>query len=220
MILFPLPVLRPSPESWPVRDWQLRMTKCHVLQINYLSAWAQHTVDPCQLAAFLFMVTRKTLTTLQEMLELTNEEMVLACQIPQCSPFHLSSLASIQGNPTHDILWKRSAYLGWLQNEVAYVDFCTEQLPLSFTSIPCCHITPRGWQGRADWGTLSLYNEWFTSLPSPYPPKHPLHFQVWAGHGLPPWHLPCVRHFKWLPERILLAEGLSWWQHFICCCCL
>lgn len=56
-------------------------------------------------------------------------------------------------------------------------------------------------------------------LPTP-PPKHPLHFQVWAGHGLPPWHLPCVRHFKWLPERILLAEGLSWWQHFICCCCL
>lgn len=111
------------------------------------------------------------------MLELTNEEMVLACQIPQCSPFHLSSLASIQGNRTYDILWKRSAYLGWLQNEVAYVDFCTEQLPLSFTSIPCCHITPRGWQGRADWGTLSLYNEWFTSLPSPYPPpKTPIPF--------------------------------------------
>lgn len=51
MVLFSLPVLQTSPKSWPARGWQLRMTKCHMQQINYLSDWTQLTVDVCQLIA-------------------------------------------------------------------------------------------------------------------------------------------------------------------------
>lgn len=75
MILFPLSVLQTSPKSWPARGWQFRMTKCHVQQINYLSAWTQHTVDVCQLIASSFPMTRKGQITLQMKLVLANDSL-------------------------------------------------------------------------------------------------------------------------------------------------
>lgn len=87
MILLPLPLLQPSPISYPARAGQFRMTKSHVLHINYLSAWTQHSVDVCQLIASSFMLTRKSQTTLQGRLELTTEGLTAGLANPSMLTF-------------------------------------------------------------------------------------------------------------------------------------
>lgn len=83
LIPLPLLVLQPSPKSWSTRESQLRMTKCHVLQINYFPAWTQ------ALSGCLPRVKRLSKGG-------TNSPMKGYCwpgQPPTCSPFYLSSLA-------------------------------------------------------------------------------------------------------------------------------
>lgn len=66
------------------------MTKCHLQQINFLSAQTHHVVEFCQLIASSFMRVRKSQITPQAGLELTNEDLLLAWQSPTHSPCHLS----------------------------------------------------------------------------------------------------------------------------------
>lgn len=90
MIQFPLSVFQTSSKSWPARGWQLRMTKCHMQQINYLSTWTQYTVDVCQLIASSFpMISKGPITW--EKLVLGNDGLATSTH----SPFHFFSLANL-----------------------------------------------------------------------------------------------------------------------------
>ena len=85
--LIPIPLLglQPSPKSWSTRESQLRMTKRHVLQINYFSAWTQ--------------ALRRCLPRVKRLIKGgKNSPMKGYCRPGQpttCSPFYLSSLAKL-----------------------------------------------------------------------------------------------------------------------------
>lgn len=180
MILFPLPVLQPSPESWPARGWQLRMTKCHVLQINYLSAWAQHTVDPCQLSASPFMTTRKTPTALPARLELTKASRWLAWQTPKHSPFHLSSLAKLARESLCS--WHSELLQTLCRKGQPTLPGCRMKLPPLMSALGTCrcpppaapdaHPTQRHWQGVVTREHLACVMGDLLLCPSPVPHAH------------------------------------------------
>lgn len=78
MILFPLPELQSSPESWPARAWLLRMTKRHVLP-GPGTLWL-----PAKLTASSFKTTGKNHIGLRVRLQRTDEGVLAAWPTPPC----------------------------------------------------------------------------------------------------------------------------------------
>lgn len=167
------------------------MTKCHVQQINYLSAWTQNAVEVCQSIASSFMMMRKSQITLQRRLEVPKEDLLLAWQTSTHSAFHLSSLAKLAKEFLYtryskllQTLFGQKVYLEWLQNEVAPTDVYTEHLPISL-SLPKRPSHLENWQGRVDPRTLSCVMS-NPPLFSPSVPQAPIPFPCMGRAGFTP----------------------------------
>lgn len=200
LIPLPLLVLQPSPKSWFTRENQFSMTKPHVLQINYFSAWTQ--------------ALRGCLPRVKRLIKGgKNSPMKGYCwpgQPPTCSPFYLSSLAKLPSALDTQNSFGHSLEKVSLQPAL---DACKVMSALSTWPhpwvLPKHPSHPKDGQDEVGLRTLS------------YVMSHPPLLSLSVPQGLIP--LPWMGrnglpHDTFPVKALLPLLQLVQWQPSICCC--